>query len=389
MNVEPAGGQFGRRERRLSRRAKVGLSAAVAGILIAAAITGAVHVSARTQFEAAAAALLSATDAADTATEQLSAAADDGEAEVIVADAIIASAADDLVDVSARTAFADATSGLAASVDEAELLLADPPLPAPEVTPVWTWELHDAAPALDVRTAETTALVTRMDAAREALDGGGDRLVAAALPLYASVGPAAAALEAANVSARAFVLLDFREAGRAVTGQTGVGSGAAVAFTALAATAANLKVSQQTELAEKAGPLFETRLEIEAFARSLAGGVVLDFDWMPIVNGIGGSDGMGGTATWATVRGGFSTITLSNSVAQNWPSADAQALVAHEVGHSITSKCSTLFDSGNAAANETWATAWAISMGYTAIGNGIQAYGYPPQDMIDLAATCR
>ena len=98
---------------------------------------------------------------------------------------------------------------------------------------------------------------------------------------------------------------------------------------------------------------------------------------------------MAGTATWNTIRGGFSTITLSNSVAENWPSADARALVAHEVGHSITSKCSDLFDSADQAANEEWATAWAIGMGHTAEGNGVQAYGYPSQDMIDRAMACR
>ncbi len=162
-----------------------------------------------------------------------------------------------------------------------------------------------------------------------------------------------------------------------------------LAFERYAAAADNLRASAESELAEKAGPLLETRLEIEAYARSISGGVVLDFDWAPLVNGLGGVYGMSGTATWNTARGGFSTITLSDSVAENWPSPDAMALVTHEVGHSITSKCSDLFDSADQDANEQWATAWAISLGHTALGNGVQAYGYPSQEMIDIAATCR
>jgi hypothetical protein len=55
----------------------------------------------------------------------------------------------------------------------------------------------------------------------------------------------------------------------------------------------------------------------------------------------------------------------------------------------MAAKCGTLFDSGNRASNEAWATAWAISMGHTAEGNGVQSYGYPPQELIDIAATCR
>jgi len=151
----------------------------------------------------------------------------------------------------------------------------------------------------------------------------------------------------------------------------------------------SLKESAQSELAEKAGALLATRLEIEAFARSLAGGVVLDFDWAATVAGTGGRDGIGGTATWKTARGGFSTITLSHSVAETWPDADSRALVAHEIGHSITAKCHEKFDSQDHAANEEWATAWAISMGFTAPGNGTWAYGAPSQEMIDVAATCR
>ena len=103
----------------------------------------------------------------------------------------------------------------------------------------------------------------------------------------------------------------------------------------------------------------------------------------------GGSSGIGGLATWNSGRGGFSTITLSDSVAEWWPNADSRALVAHEVGHAISAKCHDKFDWENQAANEEWATAWAISMGHTALGNGVEAYGYPSQAMIDIAATCR
>ena len=301
---------------------------------------------------------------------------------------VVETAAGALVDAAARTAVIEASAAVAEQVDAAEEVLAVE-LPAVPAKPAWTWELLGSYGDLDAKMERAAAARTDAAVVGEDLALVGERLDEAGLALFATVAPAAKAIEAAHVSARTGDVLDFRDAAKAAQDQTRLGSDAAVAFSTYASEAAALSQSSKAELAEKAGALYDTRLEIEAYARSIAGGIVLDFDWAPVVNGHGGWWSMGGTATWTTDRGGYSTITLSNSVAEQWPSADARALVTHEVGHAITSKCWSKFEHESSAANEEWATAWAISMGHTAEGNGVQAYGHPSQKMIDLAATCR
>jgi len=119
--------------------------------------------------------------------------------------------------------------------------------------------------------------------------------------------------------------------------------------------------------------------------------VLLDFDWAVTVNGYGTGGSYGGTSYWWSDRGGYATITLSDSVASMWPGAGVQSLVAHEVGHAILSKCTDLFfgTEYEAAGEEPWATAWAIGMGYTADGSGESIYGRPPDALIQIAAQCR
>lgn len=363
----------------------------VVGVLIlAGAVTaGLVHLDAGRSFDL-------ALERVDTAAAAYSAAsADAGEAiddATVAADAateIVAAAVDPLVAPDARATFEDAGSSLASVVASAQqAVAADVPSPIGE-RPVWTWELRAAVPVLDDDAAALSAQAAALADAVTEIDDSVAALTAAGETLFSSVEASADALEASNVSALATVVLDFRDAADFASSRDRISTGAVLAIERYAAAAEDLRASARSELAEKAGPLLETRLEIEAYARSISGGVVLDFDWAPLVNGVGGFSGMSGTATWNTARGGFSTITLSDSVAANWPSADAMGLVAHEVGHSITSKCSDLFDSADEAANEEWATAWAISMGHTSEGNGVQAYGYPSQEMIDVAATCR
>jgi hypothetical protein len=348
-----------------------------------------VVVDANRTFDAAARGLRAANDRETSATGSLRERAEETSGSATSAEEIVTLAADDLVDVGARTAVSDAAAASVMVVGEADSLLASDAEPQVPPKAIWPWELQAAAErmradaeALGERTSDAVAL-------EESLADSDAALVGAARAMYASVAPAAAALESANVSAVALVVLDFRDAAEAAVGQDALGSGALTAFTTYAALATNLEQSAQSELDEKSGVLFATRLEIEEYARSIAGGVVLDFDWAPLVNGLGGAWGLSGTATWNTARGGFSTITLSDSIAETWPSADSRAIVTHEVGHSITSKCSLMFDSQNGPANEEWATAWAIGMGQTAEGNGVQAYGYPSQAMIDAAYRCR
>lgn len=374
---------------RASRKAAATWAIGIGAVVVLAAAIGGVHVVANRAFDGARTQFAASVAAGADAEERLDLLLTGVEGSLLSAGQILDSARDDLIDPSARAAFETAVAEQTDVAADAESVLADGVDDGAVEKPFWTWELFAEASAVEERSRVVDETIERMDEARTRLDASSEPVTTAAVALYTSAQAPAAAFEAANVSANAVVVLDFRDAAEAVAGQTGVGSGAAVAFSTYAQRADALTASAASELAEKAGPLFDTRLEIESYARSIAGGVVLDFDWAPIVAGTGGSAGMGGTATWNTVRGGFSTITLSHSVAEAWPEANARALVAHEVGHAITSKCSDKFDSADDAANEEWATAWAISMGHTAEGNGVYAYGYPSQAMIDIAATCR
>ena len=358
-------------------------------LVVLTAVAVFVHVSAHETFEAAEARLELAAEEEAEAHHSLTAAASAAERAVLSGEQIVAAATDELVHPDARTAVGDALATTSGGVGAAQGVLEDDVDDDETRKPFWTWELFAEASALDERSASAIASTEEFADTERTLESRHDTLVKTAIALYVSTAAAADALEAANVSARSAAVLDFRDAADRVAQQAGIGSDSAVAFSLYASSAEALKASALAELAEKAGPHYATRLEIEAYARSLSGGVVLDFDWAPVVAGTGGPQGIGGTATWDSSRGGSSTITLSHSVAEWWPNADSRALVAHEVGHAITSKCHEKFDSQDADANEEWATAWAISMGHTAEGNGVQAYGYPSQEMIDLAATCR
>lgn len=150
--------------------------------------------------------------------------------------------------------------------------------------------------------------------------------------------------------------------------------------------------SHKAKEAAKAGPLKATRDEVEAFARSIAGGVRLDFTWKDIVIGHGQGRSAAGTATWDTADEGYSSITLTNSIARYWTTWPGyRSLVAHEVGHAITSKCYDLFNTDLFGGdNERWATAWAIGKGYTvAAANGSDLYGKPTQAQIEATTACR
>jgi len=134
-------------------------------------------------------------------------------------------------------------------------------------------------------------------------------------------------------------------------------------------------------------------MAVQEFARTMAGGVLVQFDWAPTVNGYGLNGSYGGTSYWNTADGGQATITLSDSVALQWPGAGVQALVVHEVGHAILSRadCYPLFFESDlyAGDEEPWATAWAIGQGYTADGSGESIYGRPSDALIALSQQCR
>lgn len=285
---------------------------------------------------------------------------------------------------------------LAAAIADAQATVVDggtvreQPLPSAEEKPAWAWELFSETTQLNSDRDAVDDLIADFDAAGETAGDAAGTLEDAGAAAIASAADAAVGFEAAHVSARNLDIIALRSAAEQVQ-QSGenLDETAAAAYAELEAAAAQMLVSEQAELAEKNGPLYGARLEIEAFARSLAPGVLLDFDWSELVNGYGYADSMGGYATWWYHDPGYATIELSNSVAAYWPSARSQALVAHEVGHTISVKCDGMYDDSTQENIEAWATAWAISMGFTDVANGTSAYGAPPQSLIDAAAGCR
>jgi hypothetical protein len=293
-----------------------------------------------------------------------------------------------LVDPAAKdgvtTSVADAEEAAAA----ADSLLAEV-VPAVGVKPTWFWDLYAGAGALDENRRSVARLDDRMQSEREAIGTAGDALTESGVTLLRTTASAAADHEAAHISARNDDVIALRTAAATASAITTIDADAVTAFASLQSAAAQLVASEDAELAEKSGPLLAARLEVEAFARSIAPGVLLEFDWAPIVNGVGYNGSMGGYTTWWWDEPGRATIQLSNSVAEQWPADRSKALVVHEVGHAISVKCADMYDASTQDSIEKWATAWAISMGYTDDANGVWAYGYPPQSYIDAAAGCR
>ena len=282
------------------------------------------------------------------------------------------------------SAVADATN----AVSEADALIATD-VPATGDKPTWFWELFNASAQLEEDGDEARALADDLLAEASDVFTASDAVTESGVTLLTSAGEAAAAFEAAHISARNDAVIGLREAATAAIATTTIDDTAVSTYATLQSAAAQVVTTENEELAEKAGPLMNARMEIEAFARSLAPGVLLEFDWAPVVNGAGYNGSMGGYTTWWWDDPGRSVIQLSNSVAEQWPADRSKALVAHEVGHAISVKCEDMYDSSTQDSIEKWATAWAISMGYNDDANGVWAYGYPPQNYIDAAAGCR
>lgn len=289
-------------------------------------------------------------------------------------------------DLEADLVSAVAESGSAAS-SAADVV--ETGVPAAGTKPILFWELFGAASQLDQHRSDAERLSRDLATATDGLTDAQASVTASGLAVMSAAGAAAPAFEAAHPSARNDAVIALRNAAAEATAATSLGDPAATAYLSLQKAAAQVVATETEELAEKSGPLMDARLEIEAFARELAPGVLLDFDWSSVVNGAGYGGSMGGYTTWWWDDPGRATIELSNSVAEQWPADRSKALVAHEVGHAISVKCQDMYDSSTQDSIEKWATAWAISMGYTDDANGVWAYGYPPQEYIDAAAGCR
>lgn len=286
-------------------------------------------------------------------------------------------------------------SALTASVESAETtasqidVMIAAAFPAAGAKPAWFWELFSATAKLEDGIGEANRRSAELRSAERELTTAEHGLTTSGLAVMSAAGVAAAGFEAAHLSARNDAVISLRSTAAAAMAIKTIDANTAATFIALQDAAAQVVLTEAAEVAEKSGPLLNPRLEVEAFARSLAPGVLLEFDWSPLVNGAGYNGGMGGYTTWWWDDPDRAVIELSNSVAEQWPAARSKALVAHEVGHAISVKCADMYDSSTQDSIEKWATAWAISMGYTDDANGVWAYGYPPQNYIDAAADCR
>lgn len=372
--------------RRRRRRRPILIAGTV--LLLTVGVSG-VQLTANLGFDSALVSAQEATAAAEDALQHLEGAvrdlADTGEQ----GDRMHAAVTERLTDPAAAAELEDALTTRSEALSDAEVAL-EASLPAPPEKPVWPWALfaaHGELVALEshaaARADDRTALTRTMVADERTLMDAG--LAVAQTAAAASVG-----FEADHIDAHNPDIVALRTAASSITAADGRFDAALVdAYAELESAADAMLRSQATAHWEKSGPLRDARTEVEAFARGLSPGLLLDFRWSPLVNGYGDGDSLGGRATWWYGDPGYATIELSDSVAREWPDDRTRALVAHEVGHAISVKCRDMYDDTDAATVEDWATAWAISMGYTDQANGTWAYGPPPQRLIDAAANCR
>lgn len=320
---------------------------------------------------------------------ELDAAADEAAAAAALADGL-GDLPDAYVDRDAEDELAEAAADVTAELAESEAL----PEPAPEARPIASGSFGEFAAAsrrLDAEARRLHELGAELDAAADELRSAADRATEAGGAVLESIPRVADALDEQHESARNLDRLAFREAAAVVDAAERLDDGALDALGAYVAAADAFIASHEAEEAEKAGPLYERRKEVESFARELAIGVLLEFDWAPVVQGYGAGGSYGGSATWDDRGGGISTIAFSDSVADLWDAPGVRALVAHEVGHAMTGRClgTVIPDDLAYVENEAWATAWAISMGYEGDGSGEWVYGRPSDDLIALAERCR
>jgi len=375
-------------ESRRRRRPRAGLIRGAVAVLVAAVAIGTLQITANLGYDDARAgfddALTSTGSTQTLVQEEVDALA----SAVEIADQLVQTDTGALASPAARETLASEAADAGGTIAPATDLI-DRDLPVAETKPLPFWQLFAATGELTDQTRDLDELAADLDGASPAITATQTRLTEAGIALLSSAAAAAPAFEAAHPSARNDAVIALRDAAAVSSRTTVLDESAVGSLAAMQDAAVQVVSTEQQELAEKAGPLQGARLEIEAFARSLAPGVLLEFDWNPIVNGAGYNGSMGGLTRWWWDDPDRATIELSNSVAEQWPAERSRALVAHEVGHAISVKCEDMYDSSTQDSIEKWATAWAISMGFTDDANGVWAYGYPPQSYIDAAYGCR
>ena len=316
--------------------------------------------------------------------DELDDAATEAVDDIAIAEAALAAAPVGYVSAESAAALTDSSAALAESLATARSAAAKLPA-APEATlvPAALWdagdELLDQAAAARAAVADQAAAIHALRTAGSATDEAGAALVASANAVAGGILPANPSVANGPHVAFLRVLVDLKK-------EDGLDQHAVEMLTEYVARAAAVSASHAAEEAEKAGPLYGLRAEVEAYARSISGGALLDFNWQPTVIGYN----MAGTATIESSAPYFySTITLTNSIAENWGEIVPLSLVTHEVGHAITSKCMDLFNASFGGDYERWATAWAMSWGFPAGASGADSYGRPSDEQVAIAGTCR
>ena len=316
--------------------------------------------------------------------DELDAAVTAAAADAALADAALLAVPVGYVSAESVAAVTESRAALAEALDDAKSAAAKlPAAPSPALQPAALWaagdELLDQVAIAHDAVVEQAAAIESLHAA-EAASG------AAGVGLLASANAVASTILPANPSVANGPHVRFLHTLEALGSQDELDSDAVEALTAYVADAAEVTASHAAEEAEKAGPLYGLRAEVEAYARSISGGALLDFNWQPTVIGYN----MAGTATIESSPPFFySTITLTNSIASNWGETVPMSLVTHEVGHAITSKCMDMFNSAFGGDYERWATAWAMSWGFPAGASGADSYGVPSAEQVAIAGTCR
>lgn len=336
-----------------------------------------------------------ADELATTAADDLERLIDRAEQAVAQADELEAVLVDGMVrpdDVAALVAASDGLAGTLAGVED-DLLshLLAPTAPDSLETPAWV-RYADAVRMLE-QAQERNAETLEIEAALDEVAGARAPVSESVEALFEGAGALAGQALADHPSATYGSRIGVQQA----IDQTGPGwthaRDSAAAFTGLVLAVDELRASHAAEEARKLDPAYPVRAEIEAFARSISGGVHLDFVWSYAVAGLASDGWYSGTARFWPDNGGWGIISLTHSVSDRWhEDPDAKAIVVHEVGHTqvIRPTCGPLFTGPEFSGDhEMWATAWAIAMGYDVPGSGIAAYGRPSDAQIATAGQCR
>ncbi len=294
---------------------------------------------------------------------------------------------------SAATALADAQVNLKAKSEKYMHTESEAVEISPFTADLWPWTVITDLQKKDALTRQNIASTKTRAAELKALGTAQEPFEESASAVYSEL--STHAQEALTASASATVESTLTLKHILAAGEAGVTSAlfGGKGLVQLVAAIDGVQAAHTAGEAAKQDPAYPVRAQIQEYARSIARGVPLDFEWHEQVSGLG-AGWYSGTALYRETDGGWATIDLNFTVQEGWAEGDidAKALVTHEVGHAqvVRAECRPLFE-GPAfnRDDEMWATAWAIGLGFDVLGSGIEAYGRPSDEQIVVAARCR